>query len=430
MPRPKLARSAQAFQEAQRVLVGGVNSPVRAFQAVGGSPIFMKGGKGCRVKDLDGNTYIDFCGSWGPLILGHAHPVVVSAVKRSIAAGSTFGAPTERETELAELIRSALPSMERIRFVSSGTEAAMSAIRVARAFTKRDVIVKFDGCYHGHADGLVIAAGSGATTLGTPTSPGVPAALGQLTTSLPFNDLEAARGFLASRGREVAAVIVEPIPANMGLVPPRPGFLEGLRKATQECGALLIFDEVITGFRVCFGGAQTIFGIAPDLTILGKIIGGGMPLAAYGGRKDAMEMVSPSGPVYQAGTLSGNPIATAAGYATLREMRRKWLYDLLEARCGTLVTGIEAAARKANLPATFHRIGSMFTPFFQAGPIVDYKGALKSDTTRFGRFFWMMLEHGIYFPPSQYETSFLSIMHTEREIEKTIRTAFDVMPTI
>ncbi len=430
MPRPNLARSAQAFAEAQRILVGGVNSPVRAFQSVGGSPVFMRGGKGCRVKDVDGNTYIDFCGSWGPLILGHAHPVVVSAVKRAIASGSSFGAPTERETELAELIRGALPSMERMRFVSSGTEAVMSAVRVARAFTKRDVVVKFDGCYHGHADGMVVSAGSGATTLGTPTSPGVPSALTQLTVSLPFNDLAAVQSFFASRGRDVAAIIVEPIPANMGLVPPRPGFLEGLRKTTQEHGALLIFDEVITGFRVCFGGAQTIFGIKPDLTVLGKIVGGGMPLGAYGGRKDVMDLVSPTGPVYQAGTLSGNPIATAAGYATLREMKRKWLYDLLEARCGVLVTGLEAAARKYNLPTTFHRIGSMFTPFFQAGPIVDYQGALKSDTTRFGRFFWAMLERGVYFPPSQYETSFLSIMHTEREVEKTIRIAFEVMPAI
>ena len=420
-------RSAQLYERAQRLLPGGVNSPVRAFKAVGGGPIFIRRGSGSWVEDVDGNRYVDYLGSWGPLILGHAHPTVVDAVQAAAADGTSFGAPTEREVALAELIVEAVPSIEMVRLVSSGTEACMSAIRAARAFTGRSKIVKFDGCYHGHADGLLVRAGSGALTLGAPDSPGVPEAAARETLSARYNDLGSVQRAFDLFGEDVAAVIVEPIAGNMGVVPPVAGFLEELRDLTSRHGALLIFDEVITGFRVAYGGAQELYGIRPDLTCLGKILGGGLPLGAYGGRRDVMEQISPSGPVYQAGTLSGNPLATAAGMATLGVLRETRPYADLERRTAVLVDGLSDAAREAGVEVTVSRVGSMLTGFFGPEPVSDYESVKRSDAGRYARCFRGMLARGVYLAPSQFEAAFVSTAHGDAEIEQTIAAAREAL---
>jgi glutamate-1-semialdehyde 2,1-aminomutase len=416
-------RSRDLYAEACRYLAGGVDSPVRAFRAVGQHPLFISRGQGSRIYDVDGNEFIDYVASWGPLILGHAHPRVVAALSEAATRGTSFGAPTELETHLARLVVEAFPSIERVRFVNSGTEATMSALRLARGFTGREKIVKFDGCYHGHADGLLVKAGSGALTLGTPDSAGVPAGAAASTISAPYNDLETLeRIFTAHRGT-IAAVIVEPVAGNMGVVPPRPGFLEGLRELTRADGALLIFDEVITGFRVAYGGVQELTGIRADLTCLGKIIGGGLPVGAYGGRADVMALLAPDGPVYQAGTLSGNPLAMTAGIATLTELRQPGVYETLERRAAALADGLAAAARDAGVPIVGTRVGSMFTTFFTDQPVMDYTSARRSDTRRYARFFHAMLEQGIYLAPSQFEAGFLSLAHSDEDVERTIAAA-------
>ena len=414
------SRSAASFRRAGRVLPGGVDSPVRAFKAVGGTPVFLAWGSGARVGDVDGNAYTDYVGSWGPLILGHAHPGVVRIVARRAASGLTFGACTDLETELGEAVRAAFPSCERVRFVTSGTEAAMSAVRLARAATRRDLIVKFDGCYHGHADSLLVSAGSGALTFGHPSSPGVPKALARLTAVLPYNDLEAAMRFFRRHGRKVAAVLVEPVAGNMGVVAPTKGFLEGLRRLCTRHGALLIFDEVITGFRVARGGAQKRFGIRPDLTVLGKILGGGLPAAAYGGPARLMNLLAPLGPVYQAGTLSGNPLAMTAGLATLRQLDAR-LYVRLEKLGARLEEGLSGLGLRVN------RVGSMLTPFFCAGPVTDLDSAMKADAKAYARFFRGMLARGVMLPPSQFEAWFVSAAHTERMVDRTVESARDVL---
>jgi glutamate-1-semialdehyde 2,1-aminomutase len=398
-----------------------VSSPVRAFRAVGGNPPFIARARGSRLWDVDGNEYIDYVGSWGPAILGHAHPEVVAAVKEAAEAGLTFGAPTEREVLLAEKLCSLVPSMEKVRLVSSGTEATMSALRVARAATGRDAILKFEGCYHGHADGLLVRAGSGAATFGVPDSPGVPAAVAAQSRTAPFNDLEAVRRALADRA--VAAVIVEPVAGNMGLLLPRPDFLPGLRRACDESGTLLVFDEVLCGFRVGLGGAQARFGVRPDLTCLGKVVGGGMPLAAYGGRSDLMSLVAPEGPVYQAGTLSGNPLATAAGLKTLELIERPGLLEDLEARTRALAEGLAALAKDAGVPFFGPSIGSLFCGFFTHGPVDDEKSARRSDTARFALFHREMLRRGIYLAPSQFETGFVSVAHSAEDVARTLEAA-------
>jgi glutamate-1-semialdehyde 2,1-aminomutase len=418
---PLLAQASEAlFEEAQRYIPGGVNSPVRAFRAVGGTPRFIARAAGSKVYDADGREYIDYVASWGPMILGHAHPEVVRAVQRAAERGTSYGAPTEAEVILARMICEAFPSIELVRLVSSGTEAAMSAIRVARGYTKRDLIVKFDGCYHGHSDGLLVQAGSGATTLGIPDSGGVPGSYTQQTLSLPFNDLAAVReAFDRYRGR-IAAVVLEPIPGNMGVVLPTPGFLPGLRELTAQDGALLVFDEVITGFRVSYGGAQHLFGVTPDLTILGKIIGGGLPVGAFGGRHDIMEQIAPLGPVYQAGTLSGNPLAVTAGIETLRLLRDPGLYEQLETKARRLCDGVQDAAKRAGVPVYGTRVGSMFCTFLTDQPVTDYASAGSSDTARFRRYFHALLEAGIYVAPSQFEAGFVSTAHSDGDIERTI----------
>ena len=423
----KTERSAALFAEAQRYIPGGVNSPVRAFRAVGGQPRFIRRGFGCRVEDVDGNVYIDYVCSWGPLILGHASPAVVVAVKAAAEGGTSFGAPTEAEVELARLVCQLVPSVELVRFVNSGTEATMSAIRLARAYTGRPKIVKFDGCYHGHADGLLVKAGSGVLTFSVPDSAGVTPAAAQDTLSAPFNDLKTVADLFNRYGREVAAVIVEPVAGNMGVVPPKPGFLEGLRRLTAEAGALLIFDEVITGFRLAPGGAQERYGVTPDLTCLGKILGGGLPVGAYGGRREIMGLVAPLGPVYQAGTLSGNPLAMAAGLATLRALLEPGVYDRLESLAGRLAAGLEAACRDAGVPARVNRVGSMLTVFFTADEVTDYESARRADTGRYSRFFHGMLEQGVFLPPSQFEAMFVSLAHTEADIDLTVEAARQVL---
>jgi glutamate-1-semialdehyde 2,1-aminomutase len=422
---PLLARVSETlFEEAQRYIPGGVNSPVRAFRAVGGTPRFIARAAGARVYDVDGREYIDYVASWGPMILGHAHPEVVEAVQRAAERGTSYGAPTEAEVILARMICEAFPSIELVRLVSSGTEAAMSAIRVARGYTKRDLIVKFDGCYHGHTDGLLVQAGSGATTFGIPNSGGVPSSYAQQTLSLPFNNLTAVREtFDRYRGR-IAAVVLEPIPGNMGVVLPASGFLQGLRDSTKQDGALLVFDEVITGFRVQYGGAQHLYSVTPDLTILGKIIGGGLPVGAFGGRREIMEQIAPLGPVYQAGTLSGNPLAVTAGIETLRLLRDPGLYERLEAKAGQLCDGVQDAAQRAGVPVFTTRIGSMFCPFLTAEPVTDYASASTSDTARFRRYFHSLLDAGVYVAPSQFEAGFLSTAHTDSDIERTIEASY------
>lgn len=397
---------------------------MRAFLSVGGDPLFIQRGKGSRLWDVDGNEFIDYVGSWGPLILGHAPPPVVRALKRAAEKGTSFGAPTELETELARLITSALPSVERVRFVNSGTEAVMSALRLARAFTRRDKIIKFAGGYHGHADGLLVKGGSGLATLGIPESPGVPAAYAQNTLVCPYNDLKAVEQLFQAYPEEIAAVIVEPVAANMGVVLPQTGFLEGLHQLTRQFGALLIFDEVITGFRVAYGGAQQLYGIGADLTCLGKVIGGGLPVGAYGGRQEIMGLVAPAGPVYQAGTLSGNPLAMTAGITTLRLLGQPGVYGRLERQGAFLARGLGEAARKAGISAIITRVGSLLTVFFTPDPVTDYDSARRSDTQRYARFFHGMLERGIYLPPSQFEAWFVSLAHTRADLERTSQEAF------
>jgi glutamate-1-semialdehyde 2,1-aminomutase len=414
------SRSEQLFEEAQRYLPGGVDSPVRAFKAVGGKPFFIKRGKGPRLYDEDDNEFIDYVCSWGPLILGHSHHRVVKAVKRAIEHGASFGCPTEMETTLARMVCEAMPSIEMVRFVSSGTEATMSAIRLARAFTGRKKIIKFAGCYHGHSDGLLAQAGSGIATLGIPSSPGVLASLTADTLVAPYNNFEAIGQLFNDFAPDIAAVIVEPIAGNMGVVPPKPGFLERLRILTRESRALLIFDEVITGFRVAYGGAQSLYGITPDLTCLGKIIGGGLPIGAYGGRKDIMEMVAPKGPVYQAGTLAGNPVAMTAGIETLKTLKDARVYDELETKSSLLAKNINEAANKARVGIQLNRAGSIFTIFFTKDAVTDYETASGSDIKTYAKFFHGMLSQGVYLPPSQFEAAFVSTAHTYKDIQATI----------
>ena len=416
-------RSRRLFARAKKVIPGGVNSPVRAFGSVGGTPRFLVSGKGCRVTDADGKVYIDYVGSWGPLILGHADPGVLRAVRAAMARGTSFGAPTELEVRLAEAICDALPSVERVRMVSSGTEATMSVLRLARAATGRPRVLKFDGCYHGHVDSLLVGAGSGVATLGIPGSPGVPASTVELTVLAPFNDLEAVESAFRRWPGEIACVLVEPVAGNMGCVPPLPGFLEGLRALCDRCGALLIFDEVMTGFRVAWGGAQRRYGVTPDLTCLGKVVGGGLPAAAYGGRADLMRQVAPEGPVYQAGTLSGNPLAMAAGLATLERLRRPGTYTTLERTARTLVDGLAKAAEEAGVPLSTAAVGGMFGFFFHPGPVQDFAAARASHAERFRRFFSSMLEQGVYLAPSPFEAGFVSLAHRPADVEATLEAA-------
>jgi len=417
------ARSAELFARAQNLLPGGVDSPVRAFRAVGGTPRFVARGKGSRVWDVDGNEYVDYLGSWGPLIAGHAHPGVVAAIQDAATRGTSYGAPVEAELVLAELVKQAFPSIDLVRFVNSGTEAAMSALRLARAATGREMILKFDGGYHGHADGLLVQAGSGPLTLGQPDSPGVPAAAAAQTLSVPYNDLPALQQAFAAHAGRIAAVIVEPVAGNMGVVPAEPGFLEHVRSMTREHGTLLIFDEVITGFRVALGGAQERYRITPDLTCLGKILGGGLPVGAYGGRREIMQQVSPLGPVYQAGTLSGNPLAMAAGVATLRLLTEPGVYAHLEKLSARLTEGLSEAALGLGVPYSTNRVGSMFTGFFCADRPLDYASAKRADVRRYARFFHAMLARGVYLAPSQFEAGFLSLAHTETDIDATLQAA-------
>ena len=409
---------------------GGVNSPVRAFKAVGGNPLFIERGAGSKIFDVDGNEYIDYVCSWGPLILGHCHPEVMNALRRVLETGTSYGAPTERETQLATMITEAFPSIEKVRLTNSGTESTMAALRLARGFTGRSMIVKFEGCYHGHGDSLLVKAGSGVATLGLPDSPGVPPELARLTLTCPFNDLASVDLAFERQGPEIAAVILEPVVGNMGCVAPQPGFLQGLRKITAERGSLLIFDEVMTGFRIAFGGAQERYGVRPDLTTLGKVIGGGLPVGAYGGRRDIMDHVAPVGPVYQAGTLSGNPLAVSAGIATLSALRKEGTYDQLERRSGQLCAGLLELAREHKLAICCNRVGSMFTLFFTAGPVTNWTEAKQSNTQSFANFFNSMLENGVYLAPSQFEAGFVSLVHDEIDINRTLaaaRTAFAVI---
>jgi glutamate-1-semialdehyde 2,1-aminomutase len=416
-------RSRVLFTEAAALFPGGVNSPVRAFRSVGGHPVFIASARGSRIVDADGREYLDYLGSWGALILGHAHPGVVSAIQKAAEAGTSYGAPTELESRLGRLIQAALPSLERMRFVSSGTEACMSALRLARGATGRDLLVKFDGCYHGHADALLVRAGSGALTFGVPDSAGVPAALAQLTCTLPYNDLAAAEALFRERGAQIAAVIVEPVAGNMGVVPPAAGFLEGLRELTRRHGALLIFDEVITGFRLGWGGAQHRYGIVPDLTCLGKIVGGGLPVGVYGGRAELMDRLAPLGPVYQAGTLSGNPLAMTAGIEMLGRLQPPGPYGELERKGERLARGLAEAGAAAGVPVTVNGVGSMLTVFFTPGPVRDLASARTADTARYAAFFRAMLERGIHLAPSQFEAAFVSTAHAEEDLERTLAAA-------
>jgi glutamate-1-semialdehyde 2,1-aminomutase len=421
----KWKKSHRLFKRACELIPGGVNSPVRAFRAVGGKPIFIDRAKGSKIYDVDGNVYIDYVLSWGPLILGHAHPKVVNALKKAIENGTSYGAPTSLEIKLAELVLRAYPSMDKIRMVNSGTEATMSAIRAARGFTGRDKIIKFEGCYHGHADGLLVKAGSGATTLGVPDSPGVPKSYARNTVTLPFNDITAIKTVIKNDWKSIACVIIEPVVGNIGCVLPKSGFLESLRKLTKDYGIVLIFDEVMTGFRVAYGGAQAYYGITPDMTCLGKVIGGGLPVGAYGGKKEIMSMVSPEGPVYQAGTLSGNPLAMTAGIETLKILSKDSIYKRLENIAALLEKGLIDAAKKAGVKTRFYRAGTMFCNYFTDTDVIDYKTAKTSDTSRFARFFSGMLKRGINIAPSQFEAGFISLAHTEKDIEKTVRAAYE-----
>jgi glutamate-1-semialdehyde 2,1-aminomutase len=423
VPEYSLERSHDAFVRANRVIPGGVNSPARAFGAVGGEPPFMARASGAYLWDIDGHQYIDYIGSWGPMILGHLHPEVKQSVATALETGTSFGAPTEKEIEIAEAVVDAVPSIEKVRFVSSGTEAAMSSVRLARGVTGRDKIIKMTGHYHGHIDALLVQAGSAATTLGTPNSPGVTKGASADTILCPFNDIEAVRTAFAQFPGQIAAVLLEPVAGNMGLVPPHHGYLEALREITERDKSILVFDEVMTGFRLSLGGAQARFGITPDLTSLGKIVGGGLPAAAYGASKQIMDFVSPVGPVYQAGTLSGNPLAMAAGLATLRLLKSESPYERLEALSARLAEGLERACADRKIPHVVQRVGSMLTLFFHDGPIWNYEQAKKSDTKLFGRFFWEMLARGVYLPCSQFEAAFVSAAHTEADIDATVEAA-------
>ncbi len=424
-------RSEKLYQAAVKVIPGGVNSPVRACRSVGMDfPPFIESASGSRIVDADGNVYIDYVGSWGPMILGHRHPDVVAAVAAALERGMSFGAPTDLETRLAEMIIEAVPAVEMVRMVNSGTEATMSAVRLARGYTGRDRIIKFDGCYHGHADSLLVAAGSGVATLAIPGSPGVPEAFAAYTLSLPYNDAEAFRRVMKAQGDQIAAVIVEPVAGNMGLVAPLPGFLETLREETERCGTLLIIDEVMTGFRVAYGGAQTLYGIQPDLATFGKIIGGGLPVGAYGGRRKIMERMAPGGPVYQAGTLSGNPMAMAAGIATLTRLQTPGFYEALDRASDRLAAGLQAAAAKAGVPVSMARVGSMLGMFFTDRPVHSFADAKTSDLNRFTRYYRGMLAEGVYLAPSQFEALFVSAAHSEADIEATLDAAGRVMGSL
>lgn len=416
-------RSKTLFDEAVKYIPGGVNSPVRAFKSVGGDPIFIKSASGSKLYDVDGNEYIDYVGSWGPMIVGHCNPRVNDAIKRVIDSGTSFGAPTELEIELAKMVIDAVPSIEMVRMVNSGTEATMSAIRLARGHTGRDKIIKFEGGYHGHADGLLVKAGSGAATLGVPDSPGVPADYARNTITVPFNDLETITKAVSAEAENIACIIVEPLPGNMGVIPPKKGFLEGLRELCTKNGIVLIFDEVMSGFRVALGGAQQIFGVTPDLTCLGKVIGGGLPVGAYGGKKELMQQIAPAGPIYQAGTLSGNPLAMTAGIETLKILSEDGTYKQLEERSLQLASGLKEIAEKAGIPTYSTRVGAMFCTFFTDKEVVDYSSATNSDTVRFGKYFINMLENGVNLAPSQFEAGFMSLAHSEDDIAKTLDAA-------
>ena len=416
------SKSEQLFETALDLIPGGVNSPVRAFRGVGGTPLFIKSAKGAKITDVDGNSYIDYVGSWGPMILGHADDEVIAALQEVAANGTSFGAPTELEVQLAQEVIDAVPSIEMVRMVSSGTEATMSAIRLARGVTGRDRIVKFEGCYHGHGDSLLVKAGSGVATLGLPDSPGVPSVLAENTITLPFNDAEALEEAFAKHN-DIAAVIIEPVVGNMGCVPPRSGYLEAVRSLTTKHGALLIFDEVMTGFRLARGGAQELYGIKPDITTLGKIIGGGLPVGAYGGSRELMNHIAPAGPVYQAGTLSGNPLSMTAGLVTLRRLRDKTIYERLESSSRRLCEGLSRAAENAGIKTVTNRVGSMWTSFFTSDPVVDWNCASKCNREVYGRFFHAMLEAGVYLAPSQFEAAFVSLAHTDEIIDQTIEAA-------
>ncbi len=427
----KTDQSRKLQARAEKLIPGGVNSPVRAFRSVGGDPLYIVRGQGSHIWDADGNDYVDYIGSWGPLILGHAAPAVIDAITEAARKGTSFGASTPAEADLAELVISAFPHMQKVRFVSSGTEATMSAIRLARGYTKRKYIVKFEGCYHGHSDALLVKAGSGVATLGIPGSAGVPEEFTQFTLALPYNDICALEQAFEKFKNQIACVIVEPVVGNMGCVPPIRGFLEALRALTAHEKTVLIFDEVMTGFRLAFGGAQELYGINPDLTTMGKIIGGGLPVGAYGGPSEIMDLIAPLGPVYQAGTLSGNPLAMAAGHATLSYLREhKDVYKQLDQRAGEVVSGVAAAAKDAGVTMFHNRVGSMFTWFFAEGPVTDWASAEKSDTKAFGNFFRAMLENGIYLPPSQFEAAFLGAAHSEKDVQQTVAAAKHAFATV
>ena len=425
------SKSKKLFGNAKKILPGGVNSPVRAFKAVGGNPIFIKSASGSKLTDVDGNEYIDYIGSWGPMIAGHAHPDVVAAICEAAKNSSSFGAPTEAEVEMAELISEAFPSIQMVRMVNSGTEATMSALRVARGYSEKVKVIKLDGCYHGHGDSLLVQAGSGVETLGLPDSPGVPAALANLTISIPYNDIHAMESVMEKEGEQVACVIVEPVVGNMGVLPPEPDYLEELKKLCELHEAILIFDEVMTGFRVARGGAQELYDISPGMTTLGKIIGGGLPVGAYGGQVEIMNQVAPAGPIYQAGTLSGNPLAMAAGIATLKLLRDESVYEKLNQTSARLANGLKEIAWRARVPAVVNRVGSMLTMFFtDIERVKNYADAKTCDTARFGKFFNGMLERGIYLAPSQFEACFVSLAHTDADIDNTLQAAEDVMKTL
>ncbi|MFQ5965301.1 MAG: glutamate-1-semialdehyde 2,1-aminomutase [Candidatus Scalinduaceae bacterium] len=420
-------KSKEAFKQALESIPGGVNSPVRAFGAVGGNPLFIESGHGCYINDIDGNRYVDYVCSWGPLILGHLDKSVIKCVKDVLKKGTSFGAPTELEIQLAQLIREAMPSIEKVRMVNSGTEATMSAIRMARGYTKRDIVIKFDGCYHGHVDGLLVQAGSGATTLGVPTSPGVPQDYIRNTITIPFNNLDVVKEVCRNQGEKIACIIIEPVAGNMGVVPPKKGYLKGLREIADKYGIVLIFDEVMTGFRVSHGGVQELYKVTPDLTTLGKIIGGGLPVGAYGGKAEIMECVSPTGPVYQAGTLSGNPLAMASGIATLEKLKKRGIYKKLERRSKRLSEGLKRAASDARIPTYHTRVGSMLCTFFNEAEVTDYESAKSSNTKQYASYFHGMLERGFYFAPSQFEAAFISTAHSEEDINSTIEASCEVM---
>jgi glutamate-1-semialdehyde 2,1-aminomutase len=421
------AKSRRLYQSAVNVIPGGVNSPVRACKSVGADPLFIQKAEGAMVVDADGNRYIDYIGSWGPMILGHNHPSVVKAIQKTLARGTSFGAPTDLEVELAQMVIQAVPSVEMVRMVNSGTEATMSAIRLARGMTKRDIVIKFDGCYHGHADTLLVAAGSGVATLGIPGSPGVPECVAGQTLSLPYNDIACFERVMREQGAKVACVIVEPVAGNMGLVAPVPGFLQALRTLTEKHGALLIFDEVMTGFRVAYGGAQALYEIKPDLSCFGKIIGGGLPVGAYGGRRDIMDHIAPQGPVYQAGTLSGNPLAMAAGIATLKQLQKKGFYEKLEKKSARLTAGLAQAAARAGIPAQTDHAGSMLGLFFCDKPVKSFADAKTCDLPLFSKFYQGMRAEGVYIAPSQFEALFLSAAHTNEQIDATVQAAEKVL---